>query len=42
MKNAKDAVSTYLKKLYVSTTWTHKIQEIESDRLRNIDIFLKT
>lgn len=41
MKNTKDNVSTYLKKLYASTTWTHKIQEKESDRLRNIDIFLK-
>ena len=41
MKNTKDIVSTYLKKLYASTTWTHKIQEKESDRLRNIDIFLK-
>lgn len=41
MKTTKDAVTAYLKKLYASATWTHKIQEKESDRLRNIDIFLK-
>lgn len=41
MDNTKDVVVEYLKKLYVSTVWTHKIQEKESDRLRNIDVFLK-
>lgn len=42
MENAKNTVVEYLKKLYISTVWTHKIQEKESDRLRNIDIFFKS
>ena len=41
MENTKNTVVEYLKKLYISTVWTHKIQEKESDRLRNIDIFFK-
>ncbi len=41
MENTKEVVFDYLKKLYVSVVWTHKIQEKESDRLRNIDVFLK-
>lgn len=42
MENTKDVTFEYLTKLYASTVWTHKIQEKESDRLRNIDIFLKS
>ena len=37
----KNNVMDYLRKLYASCVWTHKIQEKESERLRNIDSALK-